>query len=192
MRLRWFRRECCRGCIDWVLCRLSCQRVYRKHHLNQWQRRLRWGRIWEGRRGEGRKGGSIQSAFELIPRPVLRPQVADQIALSISSYRLPLLPVATSRFHQSLATHWTALISLSCPAKVWTAFPERISQTLAIASQAPETKRFGFGPSERLEGEEEGGGKVSSWNRGMWLLLNPTLSKQKKTFPKSVDDPTFM
>lgn len=44
----------------------------------------------------GEEGGSIQSAFELIPRPVLRPQVADQIALSISNYRLPLLPVATS------------------------------------------------------------------------------------------------
>jgi hypothetical protein len=34
--------------------------------------------------------------------------------------------------------------------KVWTALPVRISQTLAVASQAPDTKRLAFGASEIL------------------------------------------
>jgi hypothetical protein len=48
-------------------------------------------------------------------------------------------------------TYWTALMSDSCPTNVWTAFPVRISHTLAVASQAPETNTFWFGdPSDRL------------------------------------------
>jgi len=47
-------------------------------------------------------------------------------------------------------THWTALISDSWPVKVWTALPVRTSHTLAVASQAPDTKRLALGASEIL------------------------------------------
>ena len=47
-------------------------------------------------------------------------------------------------------TYWTALMSDSWPVKVWTALPVRISQTLAVASQAPETKRLALGAREIL------------------------------------------
>jgi hypothetical protein len=48
-------------------------------------------------------------------------------------------------------THFTALMSDSWPVNVWVARPLRISQSLAVASQAPETKTFWLGPSERLD-----------------------------------------
>lgn len=41
-------------------------------------------------------------------------------------------------------------MSDSWPVKVWVALPLRISQSLAVASQAPDTNKFGFGPNERL------------------------------------------
>lgn len=41
-------------------------------------------------------------------------------------------------------------MSDSWPVKVWVALPLRISQSLADASQAPETKVFMFGARERL------------------------------------------
>ena len=46
-------------------------------------------------------------------------------------------------------TYDTALMSLSWPTKVCIARPARMSQSLDVASHAPETKRFG------LEGESE-------------------------------------
>lgn len=48
--------------------------------------------------------------------------------------------------------HLTALISDSCPTKVWLALPVRISQSLAVASHAPETKVCRLGDKERLGG----------------------------------------
>ncbi len=41
-------------------------------------------------------------------------------------------------------------MSDSCPVKVCTAFPVRISQTFAVASQAPDTKRLALGASDKL------------------------------------------
>lgn len=52
-----------------------------------------------------------------------------------------------------LGKNWTELISDSCPANVWTHRLARISQTLAVASQAPETKMFGFGLKDKLKSQ---------------------------------------
>jgi hypothetical protein len=49
-------------------------------------------------------------------------------------------------------TDVTALISDSCPVKVCVALPLLVSQSLAVASQAPETNTFGFGPKDKLYG----------------------------------------
>lgn len=40
------------------------------------------------------------------------------------------------------STYETALISDSCPVKVWTALPVRMSHTFAVASHAPDTNTF--------------------------------------------------
>ena len=49
-------------------------------------------------------------------------------------------------------THVTALISDSWPENVCVAFPLRISQSLAVASHAPDTKTFWLGPKDKLHG----------------------------------------
>ena len=51
----------------------------------------------------------------------------------------------------AFGTDWTALMSDSCPVNVCTAFPDRTSQTLAVASHAPETNRFWFDDRDSLE-----------------------------------------
>jgi len=58
--------------------------------------------------------------------------------------------ISASTWRQGAQTYWTALMSDSCPTKVCVAFPLRISQSLAVASQAPETNTFWFGPRDKL------------------------------------------
>ena len=49
---------------------------------------------------------------------------------------------AAGESEKSRSTYETALISDSCPVKVWTALPVRMSHTFAVASHAPDTNTF--------------------------------------------------
>jgi len=66
---------------------------------------------------------------------------------------------------QHYITHCTALMSDSWPVNVCVARPLRISQSFAVASQAPETKTFWLGPSERLERTRKHRRKGREFNR---------------------------
>jgi len=74
--------------------------------------------------------------------------------------RAVVSPAARARrFAVARGIYLTELMSLSWPAKVWVHLPVRMSHTLAIVSQPPETKMLGcVGQIARLEsgGPERG------------------------------------
>lgn len=71
-------------------------------------------------------------------------------------------------FAQQNFTYCTALMSDSWPVNVCVARPLRISQSFAVASQAPETKTFWLGPSDRLNRTHQQGWK--EWNLDIWYI----------------------
>lgn len=97
-----------------------------------------------------RRRPEIEKATEVIPQRMLS---CVYWLSSLSALKSKSLQEASSDpvpKASPLGKNWTALISDSCPTNVWTHLPFLISQTFAVASQAPETKMFLSGAMDKL------------------------------------------